>query len=51
VLREILPIRYWKELNSHLVAYGQEICKPVSPLCSQCKINLACAKVGVTHHR
>jgi len=51
VLREILPVRFWKELNGHLVAFGQGICKPISPLCSQCKINPSCAKVGVTHHR
>ena len=51
VLREILPVRYWKELNSNLVAFGQGICKPISPLCSQCKINSFCDRVGVTHHR
>jgi len=50
-LREILPVRYWKELNGHLVAFGQGICKPISPLCSKCKINPFCAKVGITHHR
>lgn len=50
-LRELLPVRYWKELNGHLVAFGQGICKPISPLCSRCKINLFCAKTGVTHHR
>jgi len=50
-LREILPVRYWKELNSHLVAFGQGICKPISPLCSQCKIYSYCDRVGVTYHR
>jgi endonuclease-3 len=50
-LREILPVRYWKELNSHLVAFGQGICKPISPLCSQCKIYSYCERVGVTYHR
>ena len=51
VLREILPVRYWKELNSILVAFGQGICKPISPLCSQCKIHSYCARLGVTLHR
>lgn len=51
VLREILPVRYWKELNSILVAFGQGICKPISPLCSQCKIHSYCTRVGVTLHR
>jgi endonuclease III len=50
-LREILPKRYWKQLNGHLVAFGQGICKPVSPLCSGCKIFEACERVGVTKSR
>ena len=50
-LREILPVRYWKELNGNLVAFGQGICKPISPLCSQCKIKPYCDRVGVTYSR
>jgi len=50
-LRKILPIRYWKELNSILVAFGQGICKPVSPLCSQCKIRLSCDRIGIIYSR
>ena len=50
-LREVLPVRYWKQLNSYLVAFGQGICRPISPLCSQCKIRLDCARVGVHHSR
>jgi endonuclease-3 len=50
-LRKILPVRYWKELNGNLVAFGQGICKPISPLCSHCKIYSYCDRVGVIHHR
>jgi endonuclease-3 len=50
-LREALPVRYWKQLNSYLVAFGQGICRPISPLCSQCKIRLDCARVGVGQSR
>jgi endonuclease-3 len=50
-LREILPRRYWKELNGMLVAFGQGICRPVSPLCSQCRIRSACGRLGVTQSR
>jgi endonuclease-3 len=50
-LREILPIRYWKKLNGYLVAFGQGICKPISPLCTQCKIRRFCARVGVSRSR
>jgi endonuclease-3 len=50
-LREILPGRYWKKLNGYLVAFGQGICKPISPLCSRCRIRSACARVGVGRSR
>ena len=50
-LREKLPRRYWIEYNDLLVTYGQNICKPISPHCSHCKINRYCDKVGVTKHR
>jgi len=50
-LREVLPKRYWKGLNAILVAFGQNICKPLSPLCSQCRISDYCEKRSVTRHR
>ena len=50
-LRDILPVRYWKQMNGMLVAFGQGICKPVSPLCSRCRIRPACDRVGVTLSR
>jgi endonuclease-3 len=33
------------------VPYGQHICRPVSPLCSQCPLTDYCDRVGVTHSR
>lgn len=50
-LRSKLPGRYWKGINGLLVAFGQGICKPVSPLCSMCSLNRYCVKRGVTRHR
>lgn len=50
-LRQVLPKRYWLEINGLLVAFGQGICKPISPFCSQCSINRYCDKVGVRRHR
>ena len=50
-LREELPKRYWIIINDLLVAYGQNICKPISPLCSTCKLSGYCAKVGVGKRR
>jgi endonuclease-3 len=50
-LREILPLRYWRRLNGYLVAFGQGICKPISPLCSRCAVRSFCARVGVIRSR
>ena len=50
-LREKLPKKYWKEINGLLVAFGQNICKPISPLCSICGINKYCEKAGVARSR
>ncbi len=50
-LREKLPSQYWLEINGLLVAFGQNICKPVSPVCSACSINRFCQKAGVGKSR
>jgi len=50
-LRAKLPRRYWISYNDLLVAHGQNICKPVSPLCSQCGLEPYCGRVGVTRSR
>ena len=51
VLREILPGRYWIELNDLLVTYGRNVCTPLSPHCSTCRVERLCPKVGVTRSR
>lgn len=50
-LREKLPKRYWIEINDLLVAYGQNICVPVSPFCSRCRLNGMCPGRGVGKSR
>jgi len=50
-LRKILPVDYWIEYNDLLVTFGQNMCKPVSPLCSQCPVHNYCLRVGVKQHR
>jgi len=37
-LRKILPVRYWKTWNSHLVSFGQTRCDPAHPKCDGCPI-------------
>ena len=41
-LREILPVKYWKTWNSHLVSFGQTRCDPVRPKCDGCPISRYC---------
>jgi endonuclease-3 len=50
-LRKILPKRYWIIFNDLLVAYGQNLCRPLNPMCSVCKISHLCKKAGVIKHR
>src|SRR5919201_1968803 len=50
-LRRRLPKAYWLIYNDLLVAFGQNICKPISPLCRQCPLDAACPKLGVRQHR
>ncbi len=46
-LREKLPERHWIEYNFLMVAFGQTVCKPVSPMCGQCPVGGLCMRVGV----
>jgi endonuclease III len=50
-LREKLPEEHWIEYNDLLVTWGQNVCRPLSPLCSKCAIRPNCHQVGVTKHR
>ncbi len=50
-LRELLPRDYWLEYNDLLVAFGQTICRPLSPLCSKCPLQDICPRKGVTRSR
>ena len=50
-LRKKLPSRYWIIYNDLLVPYGQNICQPVSPFCSRCKLVKYCDRVDVTRSR
>ncbi len=50
-LRETLPKRYWIGFNDALVAYGQNLCVPISPFCSRCRVREYCPRIGVTSSR
>lgn len=50
-LRRKLPKQYWITFNDLLVPYGQNLCQPVSPFCSHCKLTEYCERVEVTKSR
>ena len=50
-LRRVLPTQYWITFNDLLVPYGQNLCQPVSPFCSHCKLTDYCDRVGVKRSR
>jgi endonuclease-3 len=50
-LRACLPRRYWIGYNDLLVAFGQNVCTPLSPRCSTCPVSTLCRRVGVTASR
>jgi endonuclease-3 len=50
-LRARLPRRFWIGYNDLLVAFGQNICAPISPRCSRCPVGGLCARIGVTTSR
>lgn len=50
-VRKKLPKKYWITLNTYLVAFGQNMCRPISPHCSKCPIEKYCPKKGVKSKR
>ena len=46
-LRKILPKKHWKTINSALVAFGQNLCRPINPKCKSCPVSEYCMKKGV----
>ncbi|MBI3841843.1 MAG: endonuclease III [Thaumarchaeota archaeon] len=41
-LMKKIPKKYWLEINDTFVMYGQNICKPISPMCDVCQIKNMC---------
>ncbi len=41
-LSKIIPKKYWHDFNDLFVTFGQNICKPVRPLCGICPISEYC---------
>jgi len=41
-LMKKIPKKFWIDINDTFVMYGQNICKPISPMCDVCKIKKSC---------
>ena len=47
-LYEVADRRWWPLINLYLVTWGQNVCRPVYPLCGSCAIADLCPRIGVT---
>lgn len=50
-LRGKLPSMYWIDYNTIMVAFGRNVCRPTSPMCSKCPVSTYCQRRGVTRSR
>ena len=50
-LRKKLPRKHWIHYNELLVAFGQVLCRPISPFCSKCPVVHMCSCIGVKRSR
>ena len=41
-LRKLLPVKYWLDINTILVTFGQNLCKPQKPMCPTCPVKDYC---------
>jgi len=41
-LMKKIPRKHWIRINDTFVMYGQNICKPISPMCKVCQIKKEC---------
>jgi endonuclease-3 len=40
--------RWWPIINLYLVTWGQNVCRPIYPMCGSCAIADLCPRIGVT---
>jgi endonuclease-3 len=51
ILNRTIPNRYKRKLNMSMVAFGQTVCTPLRPFCSECPLTRGCPKIGVSKRR
>lgn len=45
-LQDVLPKKYWLDINHMLVRFGQMVCRPINPKCGICPITDLCEWYG-----
>lgn len=50
-LEQVLPKKYWIEINRLLVPFGKHVCTGTRPKCSTCPVLEYCRQVGVVEPR
>jgi endonuclease-3 len=45
MLLEVLPQKYWKEINGLCMIHGRETCIPINPKCDNCCVEKYCLKI------
>ncbi len=50
-LERLIPKKYKRKLNLSMVAFGQTVCTPLRPRCSECPLSKSCPKIGVSNPR
>jgi len=50
-LRRLLPRKHWTPINEVFVRHGQQVCKPLSPICSICPVKNDCPGLGLERSR
>ena len=46
-LYEAVSRRWWPLVNLYLVTWGQNVCRPLYPLCEACSLAVLCPRIGV----
>jgi endonuclease-3 len=49
-LYERVAPRWWPYINLYLVTWGQNVCRPIRPRCSECVLQRRCPRIGVNVH-
>jgi endonuclease-3 len=47
-LYKVTDAQWWPYINLYLVTWGQNVCRPVYPRCSECVLTDMCRRIGVT---